>query len=227
MAVVKRRAEGAGDLVVRADIADVTQAAAAVAGAAGVAKGLRLKCASSRIPKIGRTSQAERVHFAAQGKLRGWLQVQGAVKVFVIHHVVKRKARVLAGCGQNLEESSVGGVLGIAIAASIRIAGAKPGLQVFHRGLPAEFADESACALREVTPSAALENAPNQEIELTVVRAVDNLHVVPAIRTQPDLVYVRCPNWRRTIVGLQDRSTVIHVAQAEDTQLPGALRSIE
>src|SRR5690349_21130774 len=152
MALIKRGAEGAGDLVVGADIADVPQPAAAVTGAAGVAESLRLKCASSGIPEIGSAGQPEGMHFTTQGKLRARLQVQGAVKVLVVHHVIEREAGVLARRGQHLEECSMGRILGLSISAAVRVASAYPRLEVLYRGLPAEFTYKRARALGQSAP---------------------------------------------------------------------------
>ena len=111
MAVIQRGAEGAGDLVVGAEVPDVGQAAEVVAGAAGVSESLGLKCASAQVPEIGRVGQPESVRLGAQRQLRGRLEIQRGVKILVVHHVVEGKARILARRGQDLEESSVGRVV--------------------------------------------------------------------------------------------------------------------
>src|SRR5271166_3682885 len=148
MAVVQSGAEGARNLVVGAKVPDIRQAAVPAAGSPCVAEGLWLKCTPTQIPKIGRTRQTQCVQLTAKSKLRGWTQVERAVPVLVIHHVVERKTCILAWRGQHLEESAVMPVMGVPVAAPVRIARADPGLQDLDSGLPSSLADERSGTLR-------------------------------------------------------------------------------
>src|SRR5450631_1576627 len=118
------------------------------------------------------------MQLTAESKFRGGTQIQGAIEVFVVHHVVKGESGILTGGGQHLEKCAVGRVVGIPVAASIRITGAKPGFQHFGRRLPTSFGDERTCTLGEGTPRSPLENAPCQKIEFTGSRRIKNVNVV-------------------------------------------------
>src|ERR1700685_4036899 len=103
VAVIKRGAESARYLIVGAQVADIGQPLVTIPGTARIAESVWLKRASAGIPKIGRARQPQRVQFAAQRHLWGRPQVERAIPILVIHHVVKREARVLAWCGQVLK----------------------------------------------------------------------------------------------------------------------------
>src|ERR1700722_13332929 len=173
---------------------------------------------------MGGARKPQRMHFAAQRELRNWTQVQAAVKVFIIHHVVKRKARVLARRGQALQEGSMARVIGILVAAPVGIARAQPGLQNFDRRLPSSLADECAGMLRETAPGAGLHRAPNEKIELACIRGVEDVSVVRTPRRNLNLTQVSGSERRRTIVGLKHERAMINVSEGEHPQLARASR---
>ena len=191
------------NLVVGTEVPDIGQATGCLAGTACISEGLRLKCAAARVPEIGRVGQPQRVRLAAQRQLRAGFRFKVPYDVPIVHHVVKRKARVLTRRGQDLEESSMRRVVGISIAASIRIAGAQPGLEDAYGGLPAEFTHEAPARCVRAPHDPPWQDAPDQEIEFAGVRRVDNLHVVGAIRGQLNPPMVR----RRELPGDGCRSS--------------------
>ena len=90
---------------------------------------------------------------------------------------------------------------------------------MLYRGLPAQFPHERAGALGQISPGPALEDSPDQEIELAGIRGIEDLDVVRAIGGQLNFIDVRRPDRRGTIVGLEDGVAIIHVAQPEHTEL--------
>src|SRR5271165_3212570 len=98
MVVVESGAKGGCNLVVGAEVQDVGQTTVPIAGAARIAEGVGLERASTRIPKVMGIRQPQCMQLAAQSQLRSWPQIERSVQVLVVHHVVKREARVLAWC---------------------------------------------------------------------------------------------------------------------------------
>jgi len=119
MAIVQGGGEAPGNLVVGAQVADIGQASIATPWSARVPKRLRLKGATTQVPEIRRTGEPEGMHFGAQSQLRDRTHIQGAVDVLIIHHVVKRKARILSRRGQHLKECAVARIVGIPVSAPV------------------------------------------------------------------------------------------------------------
>src|SRR5258708_39437151 len=84
------------------------------------------------------------MHFAAQRELRNRTQVERAIHVFVIHHVVKGKARIWAGRGQKLKESAVAPVFRVAVSTAVGITRTDPRLQHRHRRVSPRPAPENS-----------------------------------------------------------------------------------
>jgi len=114
--------------------------------------------------------------FAAQARLRNRTYVQTAVQVLTVHHVVKREARVLARCGQNLKESAVARVRRVPIAAAVGITRTDPGLQQLDRWLPPGLSHERARMLRQVAPGTGLQCTPEQKVELSGIGGIEDIN---------------------------------------------------
>src|SRR5258708_24990013 len=113
------------------------------------------------------------MHFAAQRELRNRTQVERAIHVFVIHHVVKGKARIWAGRGQKLKESAVAPVFRVAVSTAVGITRTDPRLQHRHRRVPSPPAPANSRTPCFIFPKNPLSSAPPKEDETSpMLRAV-------------------------------------------------------
>src|SRR6267143_1972894 len=162
------------------------------------------------------------MYFTPNSYRAGQAEHRGTVKVLVVHHVVEREAGIGAGCWQNLKECSVVIAGGIRITATERVAGAEPRIEHANDRLPAEFANKSASTVDLRSPTAILQRSPQQKIELAVrVRMID-MDVVGTVGADADLILVGGTQRKRTVIRFQDRSSLIHITQREDSQFTGA-----
>src|ERR1700686_1314497 len=88
--VVQRGAQEARQRVIDTEVPDSREALAAVTGTTGVSERARLKRSSALIPQVRGAGEPESVQLAAKRELRDGTQVERAVEVLIVHHVVER-----------------------------------------------------------------------------------------------------------------------------------------
>src|SRR5262249_27796009 len=125
---------------------------------------------------------------------------------------------------QHLKKGPIGSIFRIAVAAAVSVTSADPRLEPNSR-LPAGFADEGAGTLCQCSPRAALQYAPNQEIEFTGVLGIQDLSVICPVRRNFNFPRVSGSNCSRTVIGLKHSVAVIHVAKREHPQCTRTMRS--
>src|SRR5258708_36686098 len=117
------------------------------------------------------------MHFAAQRELRNRTQVERAIHVFVIHHVVKGKTRIWAGRGQKLKESAVAPVFRVAVSTAVGIARTDPRLQHSHRRFPSPPPPQSSGRPCFIFPRTILPLSPQHEVELATHLGLFNRYI--------------------------------------------------
>src|SRR5215470_11868210 len=136
-------------------------------------------------------------------------------EIFIVHHIVERKAGVGARCWEDLEESAVAAVGGIVVPTAEGIADTEPGIKNVDDGLPACFANEGSGALREKAPASVLDGAPKKDIELAVILRAKNVRVIDAVGADANVVVVGGAQRIGAIVGFENRSAFVYVTKAE------------